>query len=150
MTTKEILILIKRNMIMIIMNMQSKLYTILFFCPPNDWSAVSSQAAIAEPQNREFQGINEEVWIPRQDRIQILRNERERYLPAPWPTPIHKLSMTSVVWNISIGQLGCLSVCAPSQLLRTCSLAEYEKIWKKSLILYQQLKTPVLSTFFLY
>jgi len=29
----------------------------------------------------------------------------EKRLPVPWPIPIHKLSMTSVVWNISIGQL---------------------------------------------
>jgi len=35
-----------------------------------------------------------------------------------------------MVWNISIGQLGCLSCCAPSQLLHTCSLAEYDKLEK--------------------
>jgi len=35
-----------------------------------------------------------------------------------------------MVWNISTGQLGCLSGCAPSQLLHTCSLAEYEKLEK--------------------
>jgi len=35
-----------------------------------------------------------------------------------------------MVWNISIGQLGCLSVCAHSQLLHTCSLAEYGKLEK--------------------
>jgi len=36
--------------------------------------------------------------------------------------------MTPTVWNISTGQLGCLSVCAPSQPLHTCSVAEYEKL----------------------
>jgi len=35
-----------------------------------------------------------------------------------------------MLWNISIGQLGYLSVCAPSQLLHTCSLAEYERLEK--------------------
>ena len=35
-----------------------------------------------------------------------------------------------MVWNISIGQLGCLSVCAPSQLLQTSSSDEYEKLEK--------------------
>jgi len=39
--------------------------------------------------------------------------------------------MTSVVGNASIGQLGCLSGCAPSLLLHTCSLApEYKKLEK--------------------
>jgi len=44
------------------------------------------------------------------------------------PTPIHKLSMMSMVWNISTGQLGWLSDYAPSQLLHSCSLAEYKKL----------------------
>ena len=35
-----------------------------------------------------------------------------------------------MVWSISIVQLGYLSVCAPSQLLHTCSLAVYEKLEK--------------------
>jgi len=35
-----------------------------------------------------------------------------------------------MVWNISIGQLGYLPGCAPSQLLHTCTLAEYEKLKK--------------------
>jgi len=35
-----------------------------------------------------------------------------------------------MVWNISIGQLGYLSGCAPSQLLHTCSFAKYEKLEK--------------------
>jgi len=38
--------------------------------------------------------------------------------------------MTPVVWNTSIGQLGYLSGYAPSQLLHTCSLADYEKLEK--------------------
>jgi len=46
------------------------------------------------------------------------------------PTPVHKLSMTSTVWNVSIDQLGYLSGYAPFQLLHTCSLGEYEKLEK--------------------
>jgi len=38
--------------------------------------------------------------------------------------------MSSVIWNISIGQLGYLSGCAPSQLPHTCLLAEREKLEK--------------------
>jgi len=36
--------------------------------------------------------------------------------------------MTFMIQNIFIGHLGYLSAYAPSQLLRTCSLAEYEKL----------------------
>jgi len=65
-------------------------------------------------------------------------------VPAPRPTPIYKLSMISawclrdvsvmsMVWNISIDQLGYLSGYAPSQLLCTCLLAEHGKP-RKSLI----------------
>jgi len=54
------------------------------------------------------------------------RAEPSRQLPAPQPTPTHKLSMTFTVQNISISQ----PVCAPSQLLHTCSLAEHEKLEK--------------------
>jgi len=40
---------------------------------------------------------------------------------APQPTPIYKLNMMSVVWNISIGQLGLAawlcSLPAPAHLL---------------------------------
>jgi len=43
---------------------------------------------------------------------------------------MHEPSMMSTVQIISTDHLGCLSVCAPSQLLHTCSLAEYEKLEK--------------------
>jgi len=36
--------------------------------------------------------------------------------------------MTSLVWNIPIGQLGCLFGYAPSQLLHTCSIAEHVRL----------------------
>jgi len=35
-----------------------------------------------------------------------------------------------MVWNISIGLLGCLSGYAPSQLLHTCSLDEHKELEK--------------------
>jgi len=53
---------------------------------------------------------------------------RTKIIPAPFinrPTPVYKLSMMSMVWNISIGRLGYLPGYAPSQLLHTCSLAEH-------------------------
>jgi len=54
--------------------------------------------------------------------------------------------MTSIVWNISIGQLGC----APSQLLHACSLAEYEKLEKVTDFLATTENISVLSMFFSY
>jgi len=38
--------------------------------------------------------------------------------------------MTSVVWNISVGQLDYLSSYAPSQLLHTCASAEHGRLEK--------------------
>jgi len=40
------------------MNMQNKLYTIQFSSPLDDRFAVSTHAAIMEPQNQEFHRIN--------------------------------------------------------------------------------------------
>jgi len=56
-----------------------------------------------------------------------MENQKGNSLLSP---SIHKSSMTSMVWNISTGQLRCVSGCAPSQLLHTCSLAECEKLEK--------------------
>ena len=74
-------------------------------------------------------------------------SEKESF---PAPTPTHKLSTTSVMWNISIGQLGLAawlcSLPAPAHLLVSSILEN----WKKSLISQRQLKTSVLSTFFSY
>jgi len=105
--------------IKILMNMQNKLYTIQFFSAP--------RAAIAEPRNPKFP---ERVSTPRQEGIRTHGNEKSRDLPAPRPSPVHKLSMMSKIWNISLGQLGYLPGCAPSQLLHTCSSAGYEKLEK--------------------
>ena len=121
-----------------IMNMQNKLYIILYFSPPDDWFAVSPWAEIAKPRTQGFLWIfakllkkaklPENFELP--DKRGFKLTDKSRMFPAPCPTPIHKLSITSMVWNISIDQLGYLPVCAPSQLLHTCSLAEYEKLEK--------------------
>jgi len=40
--------------IMLIMNVQNKLYTIQFFLPLDDWFAASPRAAVVEPGSRRF------------------------------------------------------------------------------------------------
>jgi len=62
--------------------------------------------------------------------FELMEKREKRKIPAPWPTPINKLSVTSMVWNISIGQLSYQSGSAPSQLLHTCSLAEHGRLEK--------------------
>jgi len=50
---------------------------------------------------------------PRKDQTpRKVQREKERP-PAPQPTSIHNLSMTSMVWNIATGQLG-LAALSPS------------------------------------
>jgi len=34
------------------------------------------------------------------------KRREKRSIPAPQPTPIYRLSMPDMVWNISLGQLG--------------------------------------------
>jgi len=86
------------------MNMQNKLYATLFFSLPDDKPA-SSQAAMTDLMDfAEFPKKRPNSW-------KSLNSQKKR-IPAPWPTPIHKLSMMSMLWNISTGQLG-LSFCAP-------------------------------------
>jgi len=58
------------------------------------------------------------------------QTSRKVRTPARQPTPVPKQRRTSMVWNISIGHLGYLSGCAPSQLLHSCSLPEYKKLKK--------------------
>jgi len=57
-------------------------------CPMTD-CAVCPQAATAELTELAEPEDLENLWIP-----------------APQPTAIHMLSMTSMVWNISVGQIG--------------------------------------------
>ena len=109
------------------MNMQNKLYTV--FSPPDDRVGVSPLAAIAERQTHRFHKIHKtpkkdrtpiKLQTPVKEKIQTQGNKKEKFLPL-WPTPIRKLSMVSVVWNISIGQLGLAaelcSLPAPVHLL---------------------------------
>jgi len=132
--------------------MQNKLYTI--FSPPDEQLTASPQAAIAEPKTLRLCKIPEKdrttrkVRTTRQQMIQTHGNKKSREPLGPWPTPIHKLSLMSMIWSISPGQLGCLSGCAPSQLPHTHSLNTRNR--KQSLISQQQLKTSVLPTFFSY
>jgi len=61
---------------------------------------------------------------------------------------IHELRITSMVWNISTGQLGYLSGHAPSQLLHTRLLVEYGRLEKVLDILATTKNVSGLSTFF--
>jgi len=74
----------------------------------------------------------------------------EKDFSAPRLTPIHKPSMTSMVWNISVGRLGPAACCAPSQLLHTCSLAGHGKLEKVLDFLATAKNISVLSTLFSY
>ena len=126
------------------MTMQNKLYTIQFFSPPNDQSKASTPAAIAECQACEFLRISQNFWksansqkssnswksLNSWTREDSNSWRQEKADSCPQSTPIHKLSMMFMVWNISIGQPGSLPGCAPSQLLHTHSWAEYEKLEK--------------------
>ena len=105
--------------------MQTIYIQIQYFSSPDDRFTVSPWAVIAETQNQEFWEISEKVWTSRQERIRTHGNDKTRQLPGPWPAPVYKLSMTSMVWNISFGQPGCLPGRAPSQLRHTCSFAEH-------------------------
>jgi len=67
-----------------------------------------------------------------------LMEERMSFL-TPQLTPIPKLSMTSMVWSISIGYL---SGRAPSQLPHTCSSADHGKLEK---VLYFIATTKTIS-----
>jgi len=104
--------------------MQNKLYTIQF-----SWHPMTDSQSVPEQQSQNPKIVNfgklpkkteltEKVQPPGQERIQIHENEKSRKLCAPPPTPIHKLSMPSMVWNISVDQLR----------LETCSLAEYGEL----------------------
>ena len=111
------------------MNMQNKLYTIKFFSPPDDHFTARPQAAIAEPQTHNFCKIpKKNPKLPKKFKLPDKRGftlmemrKKERKSPGPPITPIHKLNLTPMVWNISIGQLGmaawlcCLP--APAHLL---------------------------------
>jgi len=60
------------------------------------------------------------------------------------------VTVLSMVWNISTGQLGWLPGCAPSQLLHTCSSAKHGKLEKVLDFIATTGNTGVLPTFFSY
>jgi len=65
--------------------------------------------------------------------------EKREFLPLA--NPMYKLSMTSMVWNISIGQLAFAWL---------CSLAKHGKVKKVLDFLATAKNISVLSTFFSY
>jgi len=110
--------------------MQKKLYTVQFFSSPHDQCAVSVQAVIVEPQNHKFCEIPKKVQTSGHERIRTHRKEKSREASCPRPTPIHKLSLMPMVWNIAIGQPGLAawlySLPAPARWLNV-------RNWKKIL-----------------
>jgi len=73
-----------------------------------------------------FTKLPKKDQIPEKFKLQYKRGfklteMRKKEIPAPLSTPIHKLSTTSMVWNIPIGQLGraawLCSLPAPAHLL---------------------------------
>jgi len=112
-------------MIMMMKNMQNKQYKIQFFSLPND--RLRSLSPSSNHRTR--------------------RNSRNWCIRTPQPAPIYRLSMTSLVWNISPGQLGCLSDYAPSQLLHTCSLTKHGRLKNVLDFLTTTKNISVLSTF---
>jgi len=100
--------------IIIIMNMQNKLYTLQFFSPPND--QICNQSPSSDHGTHRFPGAHEFCQTQISQNLPNYRKktelmedsklkEKRDFLPHGQP-PIHKLSMTSMVLNISIGQLG--------------------------------------------
>ena len=61
-----------------------------------------------------FAEFSKKFELPDHSGFELVETRRADSFLPPQPTPVHKLSMTSMVWNISIGQLVCLSVLPPS------------------------------------
>jgi len=111
------------------MSMQSKLYIIQLFSPPNDQFAASPPEQWPQnPKTAGFAKFPEKLEFPYKRGFELV--ETRRADSCPWPTSVPKISVMSMVWNISAGQLGWLAGCASSQLLLTRSLAEDEKLEK--------------------
>jgi len=108
--------------------MQNKLYTIQFshLLMTNSQSAPKQRSwnpELADFAN--FSKLSKKTKLPQKFKLldkrgYKLTDKKRAEIPNPWPTSIHKLSTASMVWNVSIGQLG-RSACAPSQLLHACS-----------------------------
>ena len=69
---------------------------------------------------KEDQTPEKKIELPDKRRFELTENEGQK-VPAPWPTLIHKLNMTPMLWKISVGQLGLAvwlcSIPAPTHLL---------------------------------
>jgi len=113
------------------MNMQTKLYTIQFthrpmtgsHSVPEQWSWNLELAVFMNftklPKKTE---LPEKFELRDQRGFKLTEKRRlKKKIPAPWPTLIYKLRMTSMVWSISMGQLGLAawlcSLPAPAHLL---------------------------------
>jgi len=79
--------------IIMIMHMQSKLYTIPFFSPPHDQFTVSPQAVIVEPQTRIFENFSklpkkpkllEKFKLPDKSRFELMemRSKKDSCPPS--------------------------------------------------------------------
>ena len=90
------------------MNMQNQLHTMQFFSVPDN--QFTAETMFKLPAKSRFEKCH--------------GNQKKLKNLLPPANPIHKLFVTFMLRNISTGQLGYLSVCALSQLLHTCSLAE--------------------------
>ena len=92
---------------MIILNTQNNLYTIEFFSPPNDQFSASPLAVSMEtPETVNFAKFPKKFKFPHKREYELTEmREEDSFLP-PQPSTICKLSMRSMLWNISIGQLG--------------------------------------------
>ena len=112
------------------MNMQNKLHTIQFSHHlMTDLQPVPEQRSWNAKLTNfwEFRKTPPKKWTPRkvrtcgQDSIWTPRKWEELRASCPLAAPFHKLSVTSVVWNISTGQLGpatwLCSLPAPARLL---------------------------------
>ena len=105
------------------MNIQTILCTIQFsHHPMTDSQAVPKQ----QSQKPELTDFADFIELPKNTTLQEKRRfklmeKRKQKILIPQPTPIHKLSMTSMVWYISISQLGpaawLCSLPAPAHLL---------------------------------
>jgi len=68
----------------------------------------------------DFIELPKNTTLQEKRRFKLMEKRKQKIL-IPQPTPIHKLSMTSMVWYISISQLGpaawLCSLPAPAHLL---------------------------------
>jgi len=108
-TTKELLLLLLKNM-------QNKLYTIQFFSPPDD--ELRNQSLSSDHGTHRFPGPHKflrfcqthEFRRSHQTHRKRLnfqkRKGKKKRIPSPRATPTYKLSVMAMVWDISVGQLG--------------------------------------------